>query len=104
MLDRTREARSQFVFARARGREVIFWQSARTAKQARPAVSVPTARAAGQVSEILVDSHEQYAWRFDKQQATTVRRALPAGDYAAAIDGRLVRQWSARASLIWSPR
>ena len=40
--------------------------------------------------EILVDSHEQYAWRFDKQQATTKRRALPAGDYAAAVDGRIV--------------
>ena len=54
VLDRTREARSQFVFARARGREVVFWQSARTAKQARPAVSVPTARAAGQVLEVRV--------------------------------------------------
>ena len=46
VLDRAREHRSQFVFTTARGRDVIFWQSARTAKQARPAVSVPTARAA----------------------------------------------------------
>jgi hypothetical protein len=90
VLDRTREARSQFVFARARGREVIFWQSARTAKQARPAVAVPTARAAGQVLEILVDSHEHYAWKFDKQQATTLRRALPAGDYAVAVGDAIV--------------
>ncbi|CAN5646529.1 hypothetical protein BH24ACT5_BH24ACT5_31480 [soil metagenome] len=90
VLDRAREHRSQFVFARARGREVIFWQSARTAKQARPGVSVPTARAAGQVLEILVDSHERYAWKFDHQQTSTVKRALPAGDYAVEFDGTIV--------------
>ena len=87
VLDRGREHRSQFVFAHARGREVIFWQSARTAKQARPAVAVPTARAAGQVLDILVDSHERYAWAFTQQQATTRRQALPAGDYGV-LDGR----------------
>lgn len=90
VLDRAREHRSQFVFTEARGREMIFWQSARTAKQARPAVSLPTARAAGQILEIVVDSHERYAWKFDRQQATTTRRALPAGDYAVAIDGEII--------------
>ncbi len=90
VLDRGRENRSQFVFALARGREVIFWQSARTAKQARPAVSVPTARTFGQVLPIIVDSHEQYPWTFSKQQATTTRRALAAGDYAVAIDDAIV--------------
>ena len=90
VLDRAREHRSQFDFTRARGREMIFWQSARTAKQARPAVSLPTARAAGQVLEIVVDSHERYAWKFDHQQATTVRRPLTAGDYAVAVDGAVI--------------
>ena len=90
VLDRAREQRSQFVFARARGREVIFWQTARTTKQARPAVALPTARAAGQVLEIIVDSHERYAWKFERQQATTVRRALPAGDYGVAEGGSIV--------------
>ena len=90
VLDRGREHRSQFVFTRARGREMIFWQSARTAKQARPGVSVPTARAAGRAVEILVDAHERYAWKFEQQQATTVRRALPAGDYAIALDGEII--------------
>ena len=85
----TRDALS-LLLARARGREVVFWQSARTTKQARPAVSLPTARAAGQVLEILVDSHERYAWKFDQQQATTTRRALPAGDYAVAFDGEVI--------------
>lgn len=32
--------------------------------------------------EIIVDSHERYAWKFTHQQATTTRRGLPAGDYA----------------------
>jgi hypothetical protein len=90
VLDRGRENRSQFVFARGRGREMIFWQSARTAKQARPAVGVPRQRASGMVLEILVDSHERYAWKFSHQQATTVRRALPAGDYAVELDGSVV--------------
>ncbi len=90
VLERGRENRSQFVFTYARGREVIFWQSARTSKQARPAISLPTARAAGQVLEILVDSHEQYPWTFAKQQAVTQRRALPTGDYAVSIAGRIV--------------
>lgn len=90
VLDRGRENRSQFVFTTARGREVIFWQSARTAKQARPGVSLPTARASGQRLEILVDSHEQYAWKFSPQQATTQRRALTAGDSAVAVDGLIV--------------
>lgn len=90
VLERGRENRSQFVFAHARGREVIFWQSARTSKQARPAVAIPTARAAGQVLDILVDSHERYPWTFTHQQAATHRQALVAGDYAVAVDGRVV--------------
>jgi hypothetical protein len=90
VLDRGRENRSQFVFTVARGRDVIFWQSARTAKQARPSVHVPTARAAGQRIEILVDSHERYAWTFSQQQASTSRRHLPAGDYAVTVDDAIV--------------
>lgn len=90
ILDRGRENRSQIVFTKARGRDMIFWQSARTARQARPNVSVPTQRASGHVLEILVDSHERYPWSFSNQQATTVRRALPAGDYGIEVDGRLI--------------
>jgi hypothetical protein len=90
VLKRGRENRSQFVFAQARGRDVIFWQSARTIRQARPNVAVPRRRASGHVPEILVDSHERYPWGFKAQQATTVRRALPAGDYGVESDGELV--------------
>ena len=80
VLDRSRESRSQIVFTKARGRDVVFWQSPRTRKQARPNVRTPTARAAGIAElEIVVDSHEQYAYRFGGQQVRTVKRALPCG-------------------------
>lgn len=90
VLDRARENRSQFVITRARGREMIFWQSPKTTKQARPAIHIPTARAHGQVLEILIDSGEKYPYRFSGQQATTVRKRLPCGDYAVQVDGSLV--------------
>lgn len=90
ILDRGRENRSQFVLTRARGREVIFWQSPRTTKQARPQVTIPTRRASGGVPHILVDSAERYPYTFTRQQATTERRRLPAGDYAVELDGVVV--------------
>jgi ERCC4-type nuclease len=51
----------------------------------------PTARAAGtRALQIVVDSPEQYAYQFTGQRATTVRRALPCGDYGITVGGRLV--------------
>jgi len=89
--DRGREQRSQIVFTNARGREMVFWQSPRTRKQARPDVRIPTARAAGIAElEILVDAHERYAYRFPGQRVRTVRRGLPCGDYAIGAGGNLV--------------
>ncbi len=91
VLDRGRLNRSQFVFTRARGRQMIFWQTARVAKQARPNVSLPTARASGRILTIVVDTGERYAWSFGDQQAEVIRRRLPAGDYAVeGADGRPV--------------
>jgi ERCC4 domain len=99
VLDRGRENRSQFVLTNARGRQAIFWQSARTTKQARPNVRLPTARAAGITAdlhegpaelEIDVDVHERYAWRFSHQQATTRSAPLAVGDYSVTVDGRVV--------------
>ena len=99
VLDRGRENRSQFVLTNARGRQVIFWQSARTSKQARPNVRLPTARAAGAVADlhdsplelvIDVDVHERYAWKFSQQRATTRSAPLAAGDYAVTVEGRVV--------------
>jgi hypothetical protein len=93
VLDRGRENRSQFVMSFARGgRQVIFWQTQQTAKQARPRVRLPTARAAGVEDEleIVVDSHERYAWKFRQQHATTRRATLTAGDYGVFVEDRLV--------------
>ncbi|MFV0525059.1 MAG: histone-like nucleoid-structuring protein Lsr2 [Acidimicrobiales bacterium] len=90
VLDRARENRSQFVFTKARGRDVVFWQSARTRRQARPNVSVPTARATGSAMEIVVDTRERYGWKFSDQQASVTKRKVAVGDYAVERDGAVV--------------
>ncbi len=89
--DRDREQRSQIVFTRARGRDVVFWQSPRTRKQSRPNVQLPTARPRGITDlEILVDAHERYPYRFAGRHVRTSRRGLSCGDYAISVDGRVV--------------
>ncbi len=92
LLERSRENRSQFVMTRVRGgREAIFWQTRNTAKQARPMAKVPTARASGVEGMMIdVDSRERYPWKFSTQQASTERRALPAGDYAVRSDDKVL--------------
>jgi hypothetical protein len=92
VLDRGRENRSQIVFTRIKGgRQAIFWQTARTAKQARPNVGLPTARAQGMPAlEIVVDSHERYPYMFREQQVVTRPAALPAGDYGVLHEGAVV--------------
>lgn len=86
VLARGRENRSQFVLTYVKGREAIFWQTSRTAKQARPHGRPPTARAgARDVLEIVVDAHERYAWTFTDLPVTTVKQALPAGDYGVRL-------------------
>jgi hypothetical protein len=91
VLDRGRENRSQIVYTTARGREVVFWQSPRTRKQAKPRVSTPTARAAGLPDlAVIVDAHERYAYGFAGKPVTVSRRALACGDYGIERDGRLV--------------
>ncbi len=98
VLDRGRENRSQIVFTRARGRDVMFWQSPRTRKQARPNVRTPTARAAGFADlEIVADSHERYPYRFAGEtrplaEEWTYRFLAAARAWAeteAAVSGRM---------------
>ncbi|MFZ2501296.1 MAG: histone-like nucleoid-structuring protein Lsr2 [Nocardioides sp.] len=91
VLDRSRENRSQLVITRVRGgRQAIFWQTSRTAKQSRPGLSVPRQRASGQIGlEITVDTRERYAYDFADRQARVTRAALPVGDYGLVVDGRL---------------
>lgn len=42
VVDRPRQNRSQFVFTSKGGRELIFWQTARTVTGARPGVRIPS--------------------------------------------------------------
>jgi len=91
VLDRYRENRSQFVVTTLKGgREGIFWQTATTTRKTRPGMRLPTKRSAVGELEIVVDSRERYAWKFENQQATTARRALVVGDYAVEVDGEVV--------------
>jgi len=88
VLDRPRESRSQFVFTTLpSGREGIFWQTRNVVRTARPGARIPGRRASG-IPElvIVVDTREHYPYRFSKQQATTVRAALAAGDYAVQLE------------------
>ena len=91
VLARGNQNRSQLVFKTVKGREMIFWQSPKTVRRARPGVRVPKRRASGlRELTILIDTRERYGYRFAGKQATTEKRALPAGDYAVALDGSVV--------------
>jgi len=92
VLDRRVRYRSQFVFTRiAGGREAIFWQTATTARAARPGVRMPTARASKRRElVILVDTRERYPFKFARRSVNVARRALSAGDYAVEREGELV--------------
>ena len=82
VLDRPRENRSQIVFTTMRGgREGIFWQTRKVICTARPGARIPGRRASGLVAlEIIIDTRERYPFRFARQQASTSRAALVAGD------------------------
>lgn len=91
VLDRARESRSQFVITSLPGgREGIFWQTASTTRKTRPGLHLPTRRSAAGQLEIVVDTRERYAWKFEQQQAEVTRRSLPVGDYAVELDGAVV--------------
>ncbi len=88
VLERPREQRSQFVFTTLpSGREGIFWQTRKVVTTARPGARIPGRRASGLAEIVItVDTREKYPFRFANQQATTVRAALAAGDYAVSAD------------------
>lgn len=91
VLDRYRENRSQFVVTTLKGgREGIFWQTSKTTRKTRPGLRLPTRRSVAGVLEVVVDSRERYAWKFERQQVTLSRRALVVGDYAVEVDGETV--------------
>nr|WP_253847406.1 hypothetical protein [Mycobacterium gordonae] len=87
--ERSRRNRSQLVFTHGRGRDMVFWAVTAHPQAGTPELRTPTARAHGiDELQIVVDSHEQY--RFPTQQVTTVKRALPRGDYGMVVDSQLV--------------
>ncbi|MGV0718628.1 ERCC4 domain-containing protein [Mycolicibacterium sp. XJ662] len=91
IVQRARENRSQLVFTTARGRDAVFWQAPHTRKQARPNVRTPTARAQGiDELQIVIDSHERYAYRFSTKQVSTMQGPLPCGDYGLVVNGQLI--------------
>jgi ERCC4-type nuclease len=51
---------------------------------------LPTRRSAAGVLEVVVDSRERYAWKFEQQQVKLSKRALVVGDYAIDADGETV--------------
>jgi hypothetical protein len=91
VLDRGKENRSQVVFTTIRGREGIFWQSPKTAKQARPATRVPARRASAVRSLVIaIDTREHYPYRFSKQGVTKKRQPLPCGDYGVLHENEFI--------------
>jgi hypothetical protein len=89
VLDRPRLARSQFVFTNARGRPAIWWQTQATVRFANPGARVPRGGTTRGLT-IAIDTREKYGWRFRDRTVTVERRALPAGDYAAIVEGAVV--------------
>jgi len=51
--------------------------------------------------EIVIDSHEQYPYRFTHQQVSTITQALPYGDCGVRIDGSLVASVERKPSSTW---
>jgi ERCC4-type nuclease len=68
---------------------MIWWQTQATAQSANPGARIPRGRASGPLA-IAVDSREKYGWRFAGRQVAIERRALPAGDYGAIVDGSVL--------------
>jgi ERCC4 domain len=95
-LDRGRNNRSQFVFTdphpgRPSGRTMIFWQTARTVRRARPGQRAPTRRAPGaRTLHVEIDTRERYPYRFAGRDVELHRTALPCGDYAVRTPDRLI--------------
>lgn len=79
ILDRGLHRRSQFIFVINRGRQQIFWQTAKAARAARPGLRIPYV--ADRAPAIYyIDSRERYGYTF--AGARLERHVLTVGDYA----------------------
>ena len=91
VLDRGINNRAQFVFTELRRRPVIFWQTAKVVRTARPGVRVPTRKASGlDRLHIDVDTRERYPYKFTGRSVDTGRAALRVGDYAVRVGEEIV--------------
>ena len=91
VLDRGRNNRAQFVFTEVRKRPVIFWQTAKVVRAARPGVRVPSRRASGYGRLLIeVDTRERYPYKFARRPVETERTALEVGDYGVRSGAELV--------------
>jgi hypothetical protein len=89
VLDRAANRRAQFVFTHARGRPMIFWQTAKAAANARPGLRVPQ-RSGRALDRIVIDTRERYGYGFKGRDVKLERLALRAGDYAAFLDATMI--------------
>lgn len=89
VLERGLNKRSQFVKVHWHGRDMIFWQTAKTARSSRPGIRVPAGHASHKCV-FFIDSRERWGYTFSAYGATTERRKLSVGDYAAILDDRVV--------------
>lgn len=81
--------RSQFIFTTWRGRSLILWQTASTARSTKPGLRIPHGRCA--IAEpFYVDTRERYGYTFARHSARTERRTLPVGDYCAMRSGNVL--------------
>lgn len=91
VLDRGINNRAQFVFTELKKRPVIFWQTAKVVRTARPGVRVPTRKASGLGRlHIDVDTRERYPYKFPGRAVDTGRMALRVGDYGVRVGDEIV--------------
>jgi hypothetical protein len=91
VLERGVNRRAQFVSTRFKGRNMIFWQTARAATSARPGLRVaftPGRDAADAV--FLIDTRERYPYKLGGAQTSSAREPLGVGDYAVRVRGQIV--------------
>lgn len=86
VLDRARKKRCSFLMVSKDGEEVAYFRTESGIKAHRSQGYIqPTSTQL--TDELVVDSREKYAWAFNAQ--TMRREALPAGDYALRVNGRI---------------
>lgn len=86
VLDRQQRKRCSFLLVMKDGEEVAYFRTESGIKAHRSQGYIqPTSLQL--TDEVVIDSRERYAWAFNAEQIR--REALPAGDYALRVNGRI---------------